>query len=55
MKVIITGREALDKGVWIALCELLGWNEWAINEGQMEETEDIILTEDEARKLRLIK
>lgn len=54
MKLIITAREALDKRVWDKLCELKGINRWAIHEGQMDDSQEITLTEDEARSLGLI-
>jgi len=54
IRVTITGREALDKGIWTQLCDLLGINEWAINEGLLDREEEIILTEDQARLLGLL-
>lgn len=55
MEIIITVREALDRGIWLELCDLKDWNEWAINEGMMDDTEEITLTEEEAKKLGIIK
>lgn len=54
MRIVITAREALDKGVWLEICNLKGFSEWAINEGQMEPEEEIELSEEEARKLGLL-
>ena len=54
MKLIITAREALDKGVWDKLCDIKGWDVWAINEGLMDSDEEITLTDDEARELRFL-
>ncbi len=54
MEIIITGREALDRGIWGKLCELKDWNEWAINEGLMDDTDKITLSEKEAESLNLI-
>ena len=51
MKIIITAREALEKGIWDDLCDLKGFNVWAVNEGQMDGNEEITLTEEEAQKL----
>jgi len=55
LKIIITAREALDKGIWDALCDLKGIKVWAINEGMMDDTEEITLTEEEAETLGLIQ
>lgn len=54
MKIIITAREALDHYIWDDICDLKGINIWAINEGQMDSSEEITLTLDEARTLGLI-
>jgi len=54
MKLIITAREALDKGIWDKLCNFKGINPWAINAGLMDSDSEIVLTEDEARHLGLL-
>lgn len=54
MKIVITAGEALEKGIWLELCDLKGIKEWAINEGQMDHNEEITLTEEEAQALWLI-
>ena len=55
MKLIITAEEALNKGIWDKLCDLKGINVWAINEGMMDSTDEIALTEEEARELGIIE
>jgi len=54
VQITITAREAFDKNIWIQLCDITGINEWAINEGLMDDDEAITLTEEEARQLHLI-
>jgi len=54
MKVLITGRELLDRGVWDQACDMLGMNVWAINEGQMDSTEELTLTEEQAQELGIL-
>lgn len=54
MKITITAGEALDKDIWDKICYLRGINPWAVNEGQMDSTEAIDLTEEEAHYLGLI-
>ncbi len=54
LKVTITAHEAIEKGIWDDLCELRGWNVWIVNEGRMDSDHEIELTEQEARKLRLL-
>ncbi len=55
MEVTLTARELLDNGKWEEVCDLKGINVWAINEGLMDETEEISLTLEEAKELGLIK
>lgn len=55
MKIIITAREAIDKGIWDDLCKIKGYSVWCVNEGKMPLEEEISLTEEEARKLGLHK
>jgi len=55
MKVTVTARELLDRGLWIEFCEKRGINSWAINEGQMLDSEEFELTPTEAIELGLLK
>ena len=55
MKIITTPRELFDKGIWMEACELLGINEWAVNEGLMCQTEGLELSHEQAIELGLIK
>ena len=54
MKVLTTPRELFDKGVWMEACEMLGINEWAVNEGLMSQTEGLELSHEQAAELGLI-
>lgn len=54
MLIKVTARELLNKGRWIEACEMLGINEWAINEGLMDSEDVLELTETEAVELGLI-
>ena len=54
MYCVITAREAFDKGIWEDLCRIKGINEWAVNEGLMNDSEEIRLTEEEARELGIV-
>jgi hypothetical protein len=51
MKLVLTAREALDRGIWTQLCELKGLNQYAINEGMMDDSQEIELNDAEAREL----
>lgn len=55
MKIVVTARELLDKGVWIEACNMLDLNDWAIAEGLMDDDEELTLTEKQARILGVIK
>ena len=54
MNIIITAREAMDNGVWDDICEIKGYNRWAIHEGLMDDTEKITITIQEAERMGLI-
>lgn len=54
MKITMTVREIMDKGLWLEVCQMKGISEWAVNEGRMNSNEEIILSENEAQRLRLI-
>ena len=54
MRIIITASQAMDLGVWDALCKRRGLNVWAVNEGLMDGSHEIALELDEAEALGLI-
>jgi hypothetical protein len=41
----------LFKYDWIHACEVLGLNEWCINEGLADENDEITLTEEQAKEI----
>lgn len=53
MKISITFRELLDKGVWQEYCKLKGCNEWMIAEGLASENEIIDLSLEECKQIGL--
>lgn len=55
MKVTFTASELLDRGVWDEVCKLRGINEWAIKEGLMDGDEELTFSEEEAKKLGLLR
>lgn len=55
MKIVVTAREILDRWLWDEFCEMRGYNPWAINEGLMPEDEEFYLTEEEAKRLGILK
>ena len=54
MEILITARELLDKGLWIKACNVLGINEWAINEGLMNSFDTITITAEQAKEIGLV-
>ena len=54
MKITITAREAIDKGIWLKLTEIKGINPWAYNEGMLSDDTGIELTEEEVKQLGLV-
>jgi hypothetical protein len=53
VRIIITAEEAIDKGIWEDLCDMVGYSYYAVNEGMDPDTE-ISLTEDQAIQLGVI-
>jgi hypothetical protein len=49
----VTARFLMDKDLWMKACELTGTNDWAIRNGQMDEDDEISLTQSQAEKLGL--
>ena len=52
--VRISAQELINLGIWEIACDVLGMNEWAINEGLMDSDEIITLSKWEAQELGLI-
>lgn len=44
LKVTATVKELMDAGVWDEVCDLLGLNPWAVNEGLMDSSESLTFT-----------
>jgi hypothetical protein len=55
VKITLTAREILDRGIWEEFCEMKGINVWAVNEGRMDTNEEFTFTEEEAYTLRILK
>lgn len=54
MNLVITPREAFEKGIWDELCALHGLSIWCVKEGLMGLDEIIYLTAEEAHKLGVV-
>lgn len=48
VKVTVTPRDLLDKGVWIEYCNKYDTNEWAISEGLMSSHDEVDITLEDA-------
>ena len=55
MKVKVTARELIDKGYWDDVCRMTGLSIWCVNEGLIDSSEEIELTEAQARQIGLLK
>ena len=55
MEIKITANELICRGVWLEACEILGFNDWTVNEGHFDGDKSITFTEEQARTLRLIR
>lgn len=54
MKITIPARVLLDKGLWDQACGLIGLNVWTINEGRMDLSDEVSLTQEQAQELGLL-
>ena len=54
MDIFITAEELIDKGIWEDLCILYQWNPWIVNEGLMDITDKIKVSEEDAKTIGLI-
>jgi len=50
----ITVRELFDRDLWAKYCEISDTNVWAVNEGLLDENDEIELTDKEMQELFLI-
>lgn len=54
MRVILTAREIMDRGIWDEFCQLRGINPYGMKEGLMDSSDEFSFTEDEAVNLRIL-
>lgn len=54
MKIIITPRELINRGLWEKACEITGVNLWAVSEGLTDSDSEIFLTEEQAQQIGVI-
>ncbi len=57
MKVTVTPKELFDHpliGMWDRVCDEVGLNPWAVNEGLMDSDEEITLTHEQAQRVGLL-
>lgn len=51
MIIIMTIKELMDKDIWADVCDIRGWNVYAVNEGLLDMDEGVYLSEEEMEKL----
>ncbi len=54
MRIIVTAKELVDKGIWDKSCDITGYNPYSLREG-MDLGTEIEFTEEQAIRLDLIK
>lgn len=52
--VSVSARYLLDHLAWDRACDMLGLNKWIVNEGQMDSSERLTFTIEQAQELGLI-
>lgn len=55
VEVTVTAGELMDRYIWTRACDLIGFNSWAVNEGQMDRDERLTFTLEQARELGLLE
>ena len=50
-KIVVTAGQINDSGNWHAFCDLRGIGEWAMNEGQLDSSEEFTFTVEEIVKI----
>jgi hypothetical protein len=53
--IVVSVDDLMDRGVWEQACDLLGISVWAVNEGQIDAGEHLMLTPEQARTLGLLR
>lgn len=54
MEITITVKEICDRHLWQEACDVLGINEWSLNEGRIDYDEVLSVSDEQARKLGLL-
>ncbi len=52
--VSISAGELMRRGMWEDVCDELGINPWAVNEGRMDSEDLVALTEEQATRVGLL-
>jgi hypothetical protein len=55
MELVFTIKEIMERGLWIDICNIKGWNEWCVKEGLAGMEEQVKLNKGESINLGLIK
>lgn len=55
MRVLITVGELIDRDLWVRAAELLGFNPYAVSEGQIDHGDEITIPSTQAFQLGLIR
>lgn len=50
MKLVLTAEEAVDDGIWDAVCKVTGFDHYALHNGMSPDTE-IALTMEQAKEI----
>ena len=51
MKIVMTVREIVDAGLWQKFCDATGTNEWARNEGLVDDDTEFTITPEQAEEM----
>lgn len=54
LKITLTVDEIFDRGIWDEVCQMKGFNEWAVKEGLIDSDEPVTFTEKEAKQLGIL-
>ncbi len=55
MKIQMTIREIMDRGLWDKFCDLRGWDYYICKDGKASSDEEITFTKEELESLDIVK
>ncbi len=49
--ITVTVRQLMDEDMWDKFCDIKGWSVWIVNEGLMDEDEEVCISGEELKRM----